>query len=122
MILMVIASSVSCEVLDNDPQKHVTDKKDTVDVALDEVAHILSAIPLHTAQLQEVHTAVTSSMGNGYDEEYTQYYGRTYADSPEIDGKIWFRSEKPVPTGSFVQVLVDDIYDGELLGAVVELR
>ena len=68
---MVIASSVSCEVLDNDPQKHVTDKKDTVDVALDEVAHILSAIPLHTAQLQEVHTAVTSSMGNGYDEEYT---------------------------------------------------
>lgn len=71
MILMVIASSASCEVLDNDPQKHVTDKKDTVDVALDEVAHILSAIPLHTAQLQEVHTAVTSSMGNGYDEEYT---------------------------------------------------
>lgn len=71
MIFVAIVLSVSCEVLDNDPQKHVTDKKDTVDVALDEVAHILSAIPLHNAQLQEVHTAVTSSMGNGYDEEYT---------------------------------------------------
>ena len=59
---------------------------------------------------------------DGYSREENAYYGRTYADSPEIDGKIWFRSEKPVPTGSFVQVLVDDIYDGELLGAVVELR
>lgn len=59
---------------------------------------------------------------DGYSREEELYYGRTYADSPEIDGKIWFYSEKPVPTGSFVQVLVDDICDGELMGKVVELR
>lgn len=59
---------------------------------------------------------------DGYSREENSYFGRTYADSPEIDGKIWFQSEKPVPTGSFVQILVDDIYDGELLGKVVELR
>ena len=59
---------------------------------------------------------------DGYAREEESYYGRTYADSPEIDGKIWFRSEKPVHTGSFVQVLVDDIADGELFGKVVDLR
>ncbi len=59
---------------------------------------------------------------DGFSKDENSYYGRTYADSPDIDGRIWFNSEKPVPTGSFVQVLVDDVYDGELLGKVVEVR
>ena len=70
-LILPIACMLSCEVLDNDPEIHVTDKGDSTYVALDEVAHLLSAIPLHTAQIQEVHDAVTSSSGNGYDEEYT---------------------------------------------------
>lgn len=68
--LMVLAL-VSCEILDNDPDKHVTQGEDSTNIALDEVAHILSAIPFNTAQLQEVHDAATSSSDNGYDEEYT---------------------------------------------------
>ena len=59
---------------------------------------------------------------DGYSAEEGMYYGRTYADSPEIDGCVWFRCEKPVPTGSFVPVLIDDIYDGELIGLVVEVK
>jgi len=59
---------------------------------------------------------------DGYSSEEQAYYGRTYADSPDIDGKIWFQSEKSIPGGSFVTVLVDDVYDGELLGKVVEVR
>ncbi len=59
---------------------------------------------------------------DGFSAEENSYYGRTYADSPDIDGRIWFTSENPVPTGSFVHVLVDDVYDGELLGKVVEVR
>lgn len=59
---------------------------------------------------------------DGFSAEENSYYGRTYADSPDIDGRIWFTSENPVPTGSFVSVLVDDVYDGELLGKVVEVR
>lgn len=59
---------------------------------------------------------------DGFSAEENAYYGRTYADSPDIDGRIWFNSENPVSTGSFVQVLVDDVYDGELLGKVVEVR
>lgn len=59
---------------------------------------------------------------DGYDAEENAYYGRTYADSPDIDGKIWFTSEQPVPTGSFVPVLIDDVCDGELMGKAVEVR
>ena len=56
----------------------------------------------------------------GYDEENEAYYGRTYADSPDIDGKIWFTSETPVPAGTFVAVAVTDTCDGELIGEVEE--
>ena len=38
---------------------------------LDEVAEILSMIPIQKAQVEEVHDAVSSSSSNGYDEEYT---------------------------------------------------
>ncbi len=67
---MIMTAAVSCEVLDNDPDKHVKDEDSTY-VGLEEVAEIISLIPLQTSQLDEVHTAVTSSSGNGYDEEYT---------------------------------------------------
>lgn len=40
-------------------------------VGLDEVAEILSGLPLQKEHLAEVHDAVSSSSGNGYDEEYT---------------------------------------------------
>lgn len=70
-LCLAVLPLVSCEELDDDPEKHVAQDKDSTVIALDEVAHILSAVPLATAQLQEVHDAVTSSSGNGYDEEYT---------------------------------------------------
>ena len=35
---------VSCEILDNDPDKHVKDDKDSTYIALEEVAQILSDI------------------------------------------------------------------------------
>ena len=52
----------------------------------------------------------------GYDDEDEAYFGRTYADSPDIDGKIWFPSEETVHPGDFVRVTVTDVYDGELIG------
>ncbi len=56
----------------------------------------------------------------GYDPEEESYYGRTYADSPDIDGKIWFTASKHIKTGSFVDVRVIDAYDGELVGILEE--
>ena len=64
-VFQIQASLISCEVLDNDPDKHVKDEEDSLKISLNEVAHLLSSIPINTAQLQEVHDAVTSSSGNG---------------------------------------------------------
>lgn len=56
----------------------------------------------------------------GYDPDEESYYGRTYADSPDIDGRIWFTSPGHVPVGSFVDVQVVDTCDGELVGIMEE--
>ena len=57
---------------------------------------------------------------DGYDEEAEQYFGRTFADSPEIDGRIWIASEEALSEGTFVKVTVDGLVDGDLSGFVVE--
>lgn len=61
---------VSCEVVDN-VAKPSEGEGDTTYVDLEKVAGILAAVPLMQTHLDEVHDAVSSSSGNGYDEEYT---------------------------------------------------
>ena len=55
-----------------------------------------------------------------YDEENEQYYGRTYGDSPDIDGRVWLASEEALVEGTFVMVCIDGCIDGDLAGYVVE--
>ncbi len=57
---------------------------------------------------------------DGYDEEFSQYYGRTYADSPDIDGRVWIASHEDISEGQFVTVCIDGLIDGDLSGYVVE--
>ncbi len=57
---------------------------------------------------------------DGYDEEFTQYYGRTYADSPDIDGRVWIASDEDISEGQFVTVCIDGQIDGDLSGYIVE--
>ena len=57
---------------------------------------------------------------DGFDEEYEQFFGRTYADSPEIDGRVWIASQEPLHEGDFVRVHVDGCLDGDLTGYCVE--
>ena len=57
---------------------------------------------------------------DGYDEEMEQFYGRTYADSPDIDGRVWIASEEPVREGEFVMVTIDGCREGDLSGFIAE--
>ena len=57
---------------------------------------------------------------DGYDEDYEQFYGRTFADSPDIDGRVWIASDEAVPEGSFVKICIDGLVDGDLSGYIVE--
>ena len=56
----------------------------------------------------------------GFDRYAECYFGRSYADAPEIDGKIFFTSEKKLQAGQYVNVEIFDTLDYDLLGAVVE--
>ena len=57
---------------------------------------------------------------DGYDEEFEQYFGRTYADSPDIDGRVWIASQEDICEGDFVTVCIDGLIDGDLSGYIVE--
>ena len=57
---------------------------------------------------------------DGFDEDVEQFYGRTYADSPEIDGRVWIASDEALSEGSFLQVCIDAVIDGDLSGYIVE--
>ena len=56
----------------------------------------------------------------GYDDEKEAYFGRSYADSPDIDGRVFFESDDVVRVGSFVMVHITDVCDGDLCGYVEE--
>ena len=57
---------------------------------------------------------------DGFDEEMEQFYGRSYADSPEIDSRVWIATDEPLNEGTFVKVCIDCVADGELSGYLTE--
>lgn len=56
----------------------------------------------------------------GYDSYIRCYFGRSAADAPEIDGKIFFVSKKPLEIGTYVNVHINDTIDYDLLGELEE--
>ena len=56
----------------------------------------------------------------GFDRYGECWFGRSAADAPEIDGKIFFTApdKKPFP-GCFVKVRIDDVLDYDLIGEIV---
>ena len=57
---------------------------------------------------------------DGFDEEMEQFYGRSYADSPDIDGRVWIATDEPIREGMFVNVVIDGCVEGDLTGYLVE--
>ncbi len=55
----------------------------------------------------------------GFDRYAECWFGRSAADAPEIDGKVFFTSDRKLRAGEFVLVTVDDIMDYDLLGTRV---
>ncbi len=59
-------------------------------------------------------------INEGYDQVAESYYGRSFADAPEIDGKIYYSSPRRLREGEFVDVLVNEVLDYDLTGRVVK--
>lgn len=56
----------------------------------------------------------------GYDRIAETSFGRTYADSPDIDGKVFFKATPRPRDGDFVEVTIDENYEGELFGSLAQ--
>ena len=54
-----------------------------------------------------------------YDPVAEIHFGRSSADAPEIDGKVYFRSAERIAPGSMVKVKVRDVVDYDLYGNIV---
>lgn len=55
----------------------------------------------------------------GFDRWGECYFGRSAGEVPEIDGKIFFSSDSPRAIGEYVNVMIDDVMDYDLIGSVV---
>lgn len=55
----------------------------------------------------------------GFDKFGECYFGRTEADAPDIDGKVFFSSDKPLEIGDFVTIKITDTLDYDLIGDVI---
>ncbi len=54
---------------------------------------------------------------DGYDAVAEIYFGRSEADAPDVDGKVYFRAEKGKYTyGDFVKVKIAEALDYDLIG------
>ncbi len=56
----------------------------------------------------------------GYDRFGECFFGRTALDAPDIDGKVFFTSEKPLTIGDYVKIKITDTLDYDLIGEVIE--
>ena len=63
---------------------------------------------------------VVEVLCDGFDQQAMQFVGRSYAESPDIDGRIYFSAPRDVAAGEFVPVRITGAMDGELTGELAE--
>lgn len=83
-----------------------------VELAVDLQSRIMDAY--HDTKLG----TVVEVLCEGFDHEAGCYAGRTYTDSPDIDGRVLFTAGGLVPAGEFVFVRITGHSDGDLTGEI----
>jgi ribosomal protein S12 methylthiotransferase len=64
--------------------------------------------------------SVIEVMAEDYDRLAEYWYGRSYADSPDVDGKVFFTAgETEIKRGQFYKIRIDDVLEGDLIGEVI---
>ena len=75
---------------------------------------------ISSAKNEEKVGLKTTVIVEGYDDYIRCYFGRCEFDAPEIDGKIFFMSDRPLKIGDFVKVQINDCLEYDLLGEVAQ--
>ena len=58
----------------------------------------------------------------GYDAAAGVHFGRSRADAPDVDGKVYFTAPKKIRAGRFVEVEITEAMDYDLFGEWVSTR
>lgn len=69
---------------------------------------------------EEMQGEVMEVLCEGFDGQSMCYVGRSWAESPDIDGRIYFTAEGEPEAGTFVRVRITGVMDGELTGELME--
>ena len=69
---------------------------------------------------EEMQGEILEVLCEGFDGQSMSYVGRSWAESPDIDGKIYFTAGGEPEAGTFVRVRITGVMDGELTGELVE--
>ncbi len=62
----------------------------------------------------------TTAVVEGFDRFGECYFGRTCADAPDIDGKVFFTSSQLLNMGDYVRIRITDTLDYDLIGEVID--
>ena len=88
-------------------------KQDRMDILMRE------QLEINEARNQSMIGKTVTVLCEDYDPVGAIHFGRGVQDAPEIDGKIYFRSDVRVAPGSFVQVKIREVMDYDLIGRAV---
>ncbi len=72
------------------------------------------AVAKNRARVGQVYRTVTE----GVSEDGIFYYGRTYAEAPDIDDYVYYVSAEPLEPGDVVDVYIQTVNGYELVGEV----
>lgn len=64
--------------------------------------------------------SVMEVLCEGFDAEMGCWRGRTWADSPDVDGHVYFTAAGTIQPGTFVPVRITGTTDGDLTGEIEE--
>ena len=68
---------------------------------------------------QKLMDAELEAVVEGFDKFGECYFGRTPLDAPDIDGKVFFTSDRPLEIGQYVTIKITDTLDYDLIGEVI---
>lgn len=88
-------------------------KQDRMDLLMREQLEINEA-----RNAEKVGTVITV-LCEDFDPVSEMHFGRSEEDAPEIDGKVYFRSEMRIAPGSFVRVKIREVVDYDLVGVAL---
>lgn len=77
-------------------------------------------VDISAEKLQDMIGKTIEVFCEGFDPVAETHYGRSRADAPEIDGKVYFYSDRRIPEGEILPVTVTEAMDFDLMGEAVE--